>query len=299
MHEALRLQGELRQLENPVLVAAFSGWTDTNGAATHAIQYLIEQWDAQPLADIDPERFYDFTVQRPRVRLEDGERKLDWPENRFLLARPPGADRDFVLVAGVEPHLRWRTFTEIVAEMMEAVGSTMSVTLGAQPASTPHTRPLPVNLSASHPDFEELFGLQSPASRYQGPTGIVGVMNLDHRARGWRNASLWALLPHYLTIGPNPNATLSLVRTLDAAFHTSTPIAPLEQQAEEFAQQVGLAMNQSPDAGAYVTQLEEQYDTNRPALPASEQAPEELPTSDEIINDLERFFRERRDGPAV
>jgi proteasome assembly chaperone (PAC2) family protein len=300
MHEALRLTGELRPLERPVLIASFSGWNDNGGAATHAIEYLIEQWEAAPLATIDPEPFYDFTVQRPRVRLVNDERVLDWPENRFLVARPDGAERDFVLLTGVEPHLRWRTFTEIIADVMREVGASMSVTLGAQPGGVPHTRPLPLNLSASHPEFEELFGLSAPASRYQGPTGIVGVMNLHHRALGWKNASLWALIPHYLTIGPNPNAAISLVRALDAGFKSRTAVSPLEGQADEFLRQVGQALSQSPDAASYVRQLEEQYDTNRPAVPRALQQPpaEELPATEDILSDLERFFREGRGGSS-
>jgi hypothetical protein len=296
MHEALRLTAELKPLQRPVLIAAFSGWNDNGGAAIHAIEYLIEQWGATALGTIDPEPFYDFTVQRPRVHLEGDERVLDWPENRLLVARPQGADRDFILMQGVEPHLRWRTFIEIVADVMRATECTTSVTLGAQPAGVPHTRPLPLNLSASHPDFEELFGLKSPASRYQGPTGVVGVMNLHHRSLGWRNASLWALIPHYLTVGPNPNAAISLTRALDAAYGSRTPIAPLETQAEEFARQVRGAMAQSPDADAYVRQLEEQYDSNRPPVPRALQPPraEELPATEDILSDLENFLRESR-----
>ncbi len=298
MHEALLLTDELRPLERPVLIAAFSGWNDNGGAATHAIEYLIEHWAAKPLATIDPEPFYDFTVQRPRVHLEGDERVIEWPQNRLLTARPPGADRDFLLLQGVEPHLRWRTFTGIIADVMRETGCTTSITLGAQPAGVPHTRPLPLNLSASHTDFEDLFGLRAPASRYQGPTGIVGVMNLHHRALQWRNASLWALIPHYLTIGPNPNAAISLVGALDSAYHLTTPTDPLHTQAEEFLRQVRQAMSQSSDAEAYVRQLEEQYDSNRPPVPRAIEQPrtEELPATEEILSDLERFLRESR-GP--
>jgi predicted ATP-grasp superfamily ATP-dependent carboligase len=297
MHEALQLTAELRPLERPVLIAAFSGWNDNGGAATHALDYLVEHWGAKPLATIDSEHFYDFTVQRPRVHLENDERVIEWPQNRILTARPPGADRDFILLQGVEPHLRWRTFTEMIADVMRESGCETSVTLGAQPAGIPHTRPLPLNLSASHPDFEELFGLRAPASRYQGPTGIVGVMNLHHRSLGWRNASLWALIPHYLTIGPNPNAAISLSRALDSAYGTQTPMESLDTQAEEFLRQVKQAMAQSSDAEAYVRQLEEQYDSNRPPVPRAleqGQSPGELPATDEILSDLERFLRESR-----
>jgi proteasome assembly chaperone (PAC2) family protein len=222
---------------------------------------------------------------------------LDWPENRFYMARPPGAQHDFVLLDGVEPHLRWRTFNLAIEELMRELGAESSITLGAQPAGVPHTRPLPVNLSASHPDFEDLFKLKAPASRYQGPTGIVGVMNLHHRSLGWRNASLWGLVPHYLTLGPNPNAMLSLVRTLDTGFGLRTSTAQIEARIEEFATQVTQALRQSPEAAGYVTQLEEQYDQEQPPIPfaADATAGEALPATEDILNDLERFFREQRD----
>lgn len=300
MHEAIRPDRELQPLSDPVLVAAFSGWNDNGGAAGAALDYLVEEWKAEPLARVDPEPFYDFTVQRPRVRLEDGERVLDWPEPRLWVARPPGAERDFVLLRGSEPHLRWRTFNEAIEELLRAVGVETTITLGAQPAGVPHTRPLPVNLSASDTDFEEQFGLKAPASRYQGQTGIVGVMNLHHRAIGWRNASLWALVPHYLTLGPNPNAEISLVRTLDAGFGLQTGLDRLEQQAEEFAVQVGQALQQSSDAAGYVRQLEEQYDSEPQQVPMDrEEASPELPATEDIMDGLERFLRESRDTPET
>ena len=296
MHEAFRPLGELRALRDPVLIAAFSGWNDNGGSAVATLAYLIEQWEASELGEIDPQPFYDFTVQRPRVYLKDGEREIDWPQNRIHVAHPPGADRDFLLLAGSEPHLKWRTFTEIIAELMREVGASTSVTLGAQPAPVPHTRPVPVTLSASHPDFEELFGLKAPASRYQGPTGIVGVLNLHQRSLSWNNASLWAQVPHYLTIGPNPSVALSLVHLIDYGFHTSTPLDAMQQRIEQFDAQVREALAQSPDAEGYVQGLEEQYDASRPALPAADDAPtgEPLPRTEEIMEGLERFLRENR-----
>jgi predicted ATP-grasp superfamily ATP-dependent carboligase len=294
MHEAIRPLAEVRPLREPVLLAAFGGFTDPTGGAAATLGYLAEQWKAEPLAEIDPERFYDFTVQRPRVRLEDGVRKLDWPQNRFYVASPPGTDRDFVLMVGVEPHLRWRNFTQAIEDVLRAVGSTTSITLGAQPAGVPHTRPLPVTLSASHSDFETLFGLEAPASRYQGQTGVVGVLNLHLRAQGWKNASLWALVPHYLTVGPNPNIGIALLRIVDRAFGTSTPLDGLLEQAHAFDEQVREVMEESSEAAAYVRQLEEQYDANRPPTAAEPQPTGELPSSDEILNDLERFLRRQR-----
>lgn len=295
MHESIRVLGTLEPLRDPVFIAAFTGFTDQQGGAAATVEFLVKQWNAEPLAEIDPEGFYDFTVQRPRVRLDEArERVIDWPVNRFFRASPEGSDRDFVLFSGVEPHLRWRTFTQVVTEVLEAVGSTTSITLGAQPAQVPHTRPLPTQLSASHEEFEELFSLKAPESRYQGQTGIVGVLNLHLRSLEWRNASLWSMSPHYLTVGPNPNIAMSLIRLIDHAFHTSTPLSELEEEASAFEDQVQSVLDESSDAAAYVRQLEEQYDSNRPSLPAIPEESAELPPTEELLGDLERFLRDQR-----
>ena len=225
MHELVEPIGEVRPLRDPVLIAAFSGWNDFGGAAAAAIDHIARQWKASDLAEIRNERLFDFTVERPKVRLEGEQRVIDWPRHRFRLASPPGAERDFVLLSGPEPHLRWRTFTEAIADFMVEVGATLSITIAAQAGAVPHTRPLPVTLSASDSDFEGQFGLRVPQSRYEGPTGIVGAFNVDQRQRGFRNASLWAQLPHYLSAGPNPNAISALVRLIDRGFGTDTSLA--------------------------------------------------------------------------
>ncbi len=302
-HPALRAHAEIRQLRNPLLLAAFGGFSDPQGAAAAAIDHFAERWNAKPLADLDPEQFYDFTVQRPQVRLEHGARVIDWPASRFLVASPEGAGRDVVLLRGAEPHLRWRTFTEAIGALLTAVGSTESVTLGAQPAAVPHTRPLPVTLSASDPAFEERFGLKAPGSRYQGQTGIVGVLNLHLRAKGWLNASLWALAPHYLTIGPNPAVSLALSNLVDRGYGTKTGRGTLERQLGEFEEQVREALSQSDEAADYVRQLEEQYDANRAPGSAPGLAPAEgdsagagqLPPTADLLDDLESFLRKSRE----
>lgn len=301
MHESLKPLEELGPLHDPVLLAAFTGWGDAGGSAAATIEYLSEQWDAKEIAEIDPEPFFDFTVQRPRVRLKDGERVIDWPSVRFYHAQPPGAERDFVLLAGVEPSLRWRAFTEVVEDLMRTVGAKMSITIGAQPAAVPHTRPLSISLSASDPDFEKLFDLSAPESRYQGATGITGVLNLHHRSLNWRNASLWALAPHYLTMGPNPNVVSVLVKTLDHGFHTSTSLEPLDDRLSAFSDQIAEAMGASSEAATYVRQLEEQYDANQPTagaagLDGDESAESDLPPAEDLIDDLDRFLRDRRQG---
>jgi hypothetical protein len=301
MHEAIQPLGDLPPLRDPILLAAFTGFTDAHGGAVAAVKYLAEQWGARPIATIDPERFYDFTVQRPRVRLHEGERVMDWPENAFAVASPPGADRDFLLFTGIEPHLRWKTFVAAIEDLLRAVECTTSITLAAQPAAVPHTRPLPITLSTSHPEFERTFGLKAPASRYQGPTGIVGVLNLHLRALGWKNASLWAMTPHYLTVGPNPNAAASLVDRIDHAFGTTTSRAGLQEQSAIFEEQVREVLEESADAGAYVQQLEEQYDSERrgqAATPGTEDATDELPAPGDLLDDLERFLRDQQRGTS-
>ena len=299
MHEALRLDGDLHPLRDPVLIAAFAGFTDPTGAAVAAVVHLRNQWGSTPLAHIDPDRFYDFTVQRPTVRYVDGERVLDWPETTFTVASPPGLERDFLLLTGVEPHMRWRTFLGAIEEVLRATGCTMSVTLGAQPSGVPHTRPLPVTLSSRDEEFERLFGMQAPASRYQGPTGIVGTLNLQTRALGWKNASLWALLPHYLSAGPNPNAAIALTRVLDRGFGTHTPVEELEAGARAYIEQVHEEIERTPEAANYVAQLEEQYDAQHPQLPpgttpSAEEPASDLPSAPDLLDDLDEFLRGQR-----
>ena len=296
MHELVEPIGEVRPLRDPVLIAAFSGWNDFGGAAAAAIDHIARQWKASDLAEIRNERLFDFTVERPKVRLEGEQRVIDWPRHRFRLASPPGAERDFVLLSGPEPHLRWRTFTEAIADFMVEVGATLSITIAAQAGAVPHTRPLPVTLSASDSDFEGQFGLRVPQSRYEGPTGIVGAFNVDQRQRGFRNASLWAQLPHYLSAGPNPNAISALVRLIDRGFGTDTSLARIERRIERFKEQVQQAITDSGEAESYIRMLESQYDANLPQLTEPDTGDDpELPSAEDLLSDLEGFLRDQRD----
>ena len=296
MHELVEPIGEVRPLRDPVLIAAFSGWNDFGGAAAAAIDHLARQWKASDLAEIRNERLFDFTVERPKVRLEGEQRVIDWPRHRFRLASPPGTERDFVLLSGPEPHLRWRTFTEAIADFMVEVGATLSITIAAQAGAVPHTRPLPVTLSASDSDFEGQFGLRVPQSRYEGPTGIVGAFNVDQRQRGFRNASLWAQLPHYLSAGPNPNAISALVQLIDRGFGTDTSLARIERRIERFKEQVQQAITESGEAESYIRMLESQYDANLPQLTEPDAGDDpELPSAEDLLSDLEGFLRDQRD----
>ena len=206
-------------LERPVLIAAFRGWNDGGQGASLAAGYLAKTWDAQRFAEIDPEGFFDFQSTRPQVKLEEGfTRRIDWPETVFYHARPDGMDRDAVLLLGVEPNLRWRTFAGLVVDFARELGVELVVTLGALLADVPHTRPAPVTGSATDPDLIEQLGLQ--ASRYEGPTGIVGVVHDACKRAGIASASLWAAVPHYVSLAPSPKAAGALCERLaDAARH--------------------------------------------------------------------------------
>ena len=304
MHDALTVHEELRPLRDPVLLSAFRGWNDPTGSATATLRYLRDQWGAREIAELDPEWFYDFTVNRPFTRMIDGERTVRWPGGRFYVAQPEGAERDFVLLSGREPSLRWRTFTEVVEEVMRAVGASASLTLGARPAAVPHTRPAMANLSNAHAYFEEHLGLTARTTTYQGPTGITGVLSVHLRSLGWRTGQLSALVPHYVA-GPNPKATLALVETLDRGFGTSTPTGPLANRVQEFEAQADEAIRQSDgsdEAWKYVHQLEEQYDSNPPAgqtddvggPPGELGDSDDLPSGDDLFRDLDDFLRQRR-----
>src|SRR5207247_454463 len=175
MADALRID-TLPELQSPILVAAFRGWNDGAHGASLAAEYLSRRWEAERFADIDPEDFFDFQSTRPHVSLEAGlTRRIDWPENAFYHARPPELDRDIVLMLGVEPNLRWRTFTGLVVDLARRLGVELVITIGALLADVPHTRRVPVTGSASDPELVERLGLA--ASRYEGPTGIVGVLH--------------------------------------------------------------------------------------------------------------------------
>jgi len=200
----------LDDLVDPILIAAFEGWNDAADAASSTLDRLISEWDAEVVAELDPEDYYDFQLTRPHISVDgDGTRLLSWPTTRVLVARPPGATRDIVLLRGVEPNLRWRQFCEEVLEVAEALGVQLVVALGALLADTPHTRPVPVTGTVSDPELGERLGLEQ--SRYEGPTGITGVFQDACAAADMPSLSLWAAVPHYVAQPPNPKSTLALL----------------------------------------------------------------------------------------
>ena len=225
--DPLNWQAEPPQLRSPVLVAAFAGWNDAASAATTALEAMAASLEAEAVAEIDPEEFYDFQVTRPTIRLTEGEaREVDWPANTVFTAEVPSAERDLVLVSGVEPNLRWRGFADAVIEAAERLDVEMVVTLGALLADVPHTRPVPITGLASDPELVERLGLSR--SSYEGPTGIVGIVHDACRRRGLTSASLWAAVPHYVAAVPNPKAALALLRRLEGFTGVAIEASELE-----------------------------------------------------------------------
>src|SRR5215510_2118910 len=229
------------ELTRPVLVAAFRGWNDGAQAATLAAGYLAKTWGAERFAEVDPEDFFDFQATRPHVSLEEGlTRRIDWPETAFYHARPDGLDRDVVLLLGIEPNLRWRTFSDLVVGLANDLGVELMITLGALLADVPHTRPAPVTGSATDEELVERLGLQQ--SRYEGPTGIVGVLHDACGHAGLSSASLWAAVPHYVSLTPSPRAAKALCDRLADLLDVPLDTGELDEAGNTYAQQVSEAV---------------------------------------------------------
>ena len=286
------------ELQSPVLVAAFRGWNDGGQGASLGAAYLAKQWGAARFAEIEPESFFDFQAVRPHVTLVDGEtRQVEWPDNGFFHASIPGADRDAVLLLGIEPNLRWRTFAGLVLELAQDLGVEMLVTFGSLLADVPHTRPAPVTAAATDPALVAELGLE--ASRYEGPTGIVGIVHDQCREAGIASVSLWAAVPHYVSLAPSPRAALALVRRFGELMSVDVDLHELETAAEEYAEQVSEAVSTDAETAAYVEELEQRVDALAPEG-------DDIPSGESLAAELSRFLREREEqddggteGPAV
>jgi predicted ATP-grasp superfamily ATP-dependent carboligase len=272
------------KLERPILIAAFRGWNDGGQGASLATGYLAKLWEAKRFAELDPETFFDFQATRPHVSLEEGlTRRIDWPATVFYHGRPPGLDRDAVLLLGIEPNLRWRTFSELVVGFTKELGVELVITLGALLADVPHTRPCPVTGSATDKELVERLGLS--ASRYEGPTGIVGVVHDACLRADIPSASLWAAVPHYVSLTPSPKAALALCERLGDLLGAQIDTGELAEAAENYSEQVSEAVASDPDTAAYIEELEQRADT------LAEEA--DLPSGDALAAELTRFLRER------
>ena len=275
---------DVTPLRDPVLLAAFEGWNDAGEAASAAVEHLSAVWDAEPIAALDPEDYYDFQVNRPKVMREDGQRRIVWPTTRILLARDTGfRSRDVVLVEGIEPSTRWRSFTIELLEYAERLGVSTFVTVGALLTDVPHTRPIPV--TATSDDEEVLHRLDLESSTYEGPTGIVGVLSdAAHRA-GVPSLSCWAAVPHYAGSSPSPKATLALLNKLESLFNVTIPLDDLPESARAWERGVNELAEEEENLAEYVHSLEESTDTAD--LPEA--------SGDAIAREFERYLRRRGD----
>ena len=279
------------ELNDPVLIAAFRGWNDAGDAASFAASHLARVWSTDKVASIDPEEFYDFQAVRPQVELRDGvTRTISWPSNEIFAASLPGSPHDVLILVGTEPNLRWRAFSGLVVEIAARYRAGLVITLGALLADVPHSRPVPITGTAADRDLIERLGLQR--SRYEGPTGIVGVLHDEFARAGIASASLWAAVPHYLAVTPNPKAALALVEKTVELTGAPAEIDDLQRATMTYEERVAEMVATDDDVQAYVRLLESRSDDRSLENPI---APEDLPTGDALAAELERFLQDRDD----
>jgi predicted ATP-grasp superfamily ATP-dependent carboligase len=273
-------------LRAPAMVCAFQGWNDAGDAASSAVSFLASALEARRFARIDSEEFYDFQANRPCVRFDEGRRReIVWPTVEVFEAPAPRAPRDLVLVQGVEPSMRWRSFSSHLVDLAEALGVQVVVSLGALLGDVPHTRPVTMTGYASDPSLVARLGMLS--SSYEGPTGIVGVLQNACADAGLPSASLWAAVPHYVAAAANPKAALALVRRLEGLIGVSVDVSDLESAAADYERQVGLAVQSDPDIQAFVERLEQAAESEQDG------SLEDVPSGDMLAREFQRFLRQR------
>lgn len=287
MSDALHEHAHI-ELRKPVLIAAFRGWNDAGDAASFAAQHLGRVWKAERIASIDPEEFYDFQAVRPQVRLVDGvTREIMWPTNDFFAAKLEGARHDALILVGTEPNLRWRSFSGLVLEVARRYEVGLVITLGALLADVPHSRPVPITGTAVDPELVQRLGLNR--SRYEGPTGIVGILHSAFADTGIDSASLWAAVPHYLAVSPNPKAALALVDKTTGLVGATADTDDLKRATGAYEDRVSEMVAADDDVQSYVRLLEERMDESA----RTETDPAEIPSGDDLAAELERFLQER------
>ena len=278
------------------MVLAFGGWSDAGEAATGVITHLLtvlassdlENLDNEKstlIAEVDSEDFYDFQVNRPLIFLDSSMiRSLTWPGVQIFGVRNPTGDRDFVLVRGVEPSMRWRTFASEILDLAEDLEVELVITLGSMLADTPHTRAIPVSGTGAHPDIATRLGVE--VSRYEGPTGILAVIQDGCVRRGIDAVALWAAVPHYANATPSPKATLALVNGLEDFLEISLPQGELPERAIAWEKAVNEMVKEDSDIEEYIKTLEESKDANE----ISDESGEEL------AREVERYLRRQNNS---
>jgi proteasome assembly chaperone (PAC2) family protein len=276
-------------LRNPVMIMAFSGWNDAAEGASGAIEHLLSVWREkddgivpQLIADVEPEDFYDFQVNRPQVSIDESSiRNITWPTTQIFGLEIPSMERDLVVVTGVEPSMRWKSFTTDLLYLADDLEVSLVITMGSLLADTPHTRPITVTGTGAHPNIAERLGVS--VSKYEGPTGILGIIQDACMRRGIDAISLWAAVPHYASASPSPKASLALINSIEDFLDISLPLGTLAEESDEWEKSVDELASEDSDVAEYVKALEESKDAA------------ELPdvSGDSIAKEFERYLRRR------
>jgi hypothetical protein len=303
---------EVPELENALLIGAFSGWNDAASAATWAVKFLINQWEATPFADIEPELFYDFTEARPRVRINSGSvRRLSWPANRFYVQRSRQREeglprRDVVLLLGEEPQLRWKTFAQEVLDVCRQCQVEEVVLLGSLVAEVPHTAPVQISGTAGDPvRLRQMEAAQVERAVYEGATGILTVIQDAARKDGFTASSLWGTAPHYVSATPNLPVSEALLEKLDGLYSFNLRLTDLARAARRFTARVTSLVDEDPEVSAYVRDLERRTGEGTNAQSGMMIAGDasgihripldgELPSGEEAVQDVEEWLRQFR-----
>lgn len=276
------------KLDRPVLIAAFEGWNDAGDAASGAVEHLELTWDAKLITEVDSDDFYDFQVNRPIIKQVDGvTRAVEWPSTTLSVCRPPKADRDVVLLRGTEPNFRWRAFCDQLLAIFTELRIDSVVILGSLLADTPHTRPVPVTGAGYDADSAKRFGLEQ--NRYEGPTGITGVLQDACVRSGFPAVSFWAAVPHYVSQPPNPKATVALLQRVEHALDLAVPLGDLPTRAEAWEASVTEMTEDDEDIADYVRGLEERGDAEAKDV-------EQHIDADAIAEEFEKYLRRRDPG---
>ncbi len=286
-------------LRRPALLLAFAGWNDAAESATNAARFLRAAWGGQLYATLDPEEFYHFGLSRPLVRLVPGstEREIVWPETEFARCDGPELARSVLIGVGTEPHLRWRTYCGAILDMARELEIGLVVTLGALLAEVPHTRPIRLTGFATDPELAAILGVRP--TRYEGPTGIVGVLSAAARASGFATASLWANVPHYISAVENPRATLALLQRVNRLLDGPLDVGELETAATQFDAQLAEVLAQNRKVASYVRKLEaKDLEAESVATDPPRELSSELPPSQDLVAEIERFLRQQPPGPS-
>jgi proteasome assembly chaperone (PAC2) family protein len=280
-------------LEAPNVIASFEGWNDAGQAATTAVRYLVDTWHAKAFARLDPEEYFSFTDTRPTVRIVEGtSRELRWPKNELYWRKNQPPVSDAILLPGVEPNLRWRSFCAEIIDFARSVGAKRIVTLGALVTDAVHTRPVPLTGFSTDEGVQAKFSARNIGrSSYEGPTGIVGVLHDACTKAQMPAASLWGASPYYLGSTPNPKTALGLLEAINDALDLNLNLSEMQNVAEEFARQVSLAVRDNAEIQEQIRALEQRYDERGEQ---QRQAPPEFPSTGAIISDLEDFLRKQR-----